>query len=125
MAPVNALETLEDVETTWRRHVNTALAADYARLFARLDVLVALRAPGFDVVRGWRQLQEDRLQARAAAPAGPRTGMDPPALDRFIQHYERLTRHMIASLADHADITIPVDRQHRIGAIQGLDRADK
>ncbi|MBC7520616.1 MAG: kinase [Sandarakinorhabdus sp.] len=124
-APVNALEALEDAEMTWRRHVNTALATGYARLFERLDVLMALQAPDFDVVRGWRQLQEDRLRARAGAQADVRTGMDAAALDRFIQHYERLTRHMLASLVDRADITIPVDRQHRIGAIQGLDRADK
>jgi D-glycerate 3-kinase len=51
--------------------------------------------------------------------------MDAAALDRFIQHYERLTRHMLATLGDRADITIAVDREHRIGAIQGLDRADK
>lgn len=120
-APVNALEAAEDPEMTWRRHVNAVLAGDYAALFARLDLLVVLQAPGFDVVRGWRQLQEDRLRARA----GPNAGMDAVAIDRFIQHYERLTRHMIEALPNTADIIIPIDREHRIGAIQGLDRADR
>ncbi|MFZ4688528.1 MAG: kinase [Polymorphobacter sp.] len=118
-APVNRLEADEDPQMTWRRHVNDALATGYARLFARLDLLVALRAPDFGVVRAWRQRQEEQLRARAGAGAG----MDDAALDRFIQHYERLTRHMLDTVPAPATITIIIDHQHKAGAIQGLDRA--
>lgn len=117
--PVNALEAIEDPDAVWVRHVNAALATGYARLFARLDLLVALTVPDIAVVRGWRQLQEDKLRTRK----GPQAGMDAAALDRFLAHYERLTRHMIETIPGVADITIPVDRDHKLGAIRFRDRA--
>jgi D-glycerate 3-kinase len=115
--PKNALEAAEDPDGLWRRHVNTALAADYARLFARLDQLVVLQAPDFASVRNWRALQEQKLIAVRG------TGMDAPTLTRFLQHYERLTRHMLADLPARADIVIPLDPQHNAGAILFKDRA--
>jgi D-glycerate 3-kinase len=113
--PVNALESMEDPDLTWRRAVNAALAGDYARLFARLDLLVALVAPDFSVVSGWRRQQELRLRRVGQ-------GMDDAALDRFIQHYERLSRHMLATMPGQADITVAIAENHTAGAIQGLDR---
>jgi D-glycerate 3-kinase len=117
VAPINALEAAEDADGRWRRHVNTALATTYARLFARLDQLIVLQAPDFASVRRWRALQEQKLIAARG------TGMDAPALDRFLQHYERLTRHMLADLGPRADIVIPIDHQHNAGAILFKDRA--
>jgi D-glycerate 3-kinase len=116
-APVNALEAAEDADGRWRRHVNTALATTYARLFAGLDQLIVLQAPDFTAVRNWRELQEQKLIAARG------TGMDAPALTRFLQHYERLTRHMLADLGPRADIVIPIDHQHNAGAILFKDRA--
>ncbi len=113
--PVNALESGEDPDLTWRRAVNAALAGGYARLFARLDLLVALVAPDFSVVRGWRRQAELPLRRQGQ-------GMDDAALDRFIQHYERLSRHMLATMPGLADVTIAIAADHTAGAIQGLDR---
>ncbi len=113
--PVNALESREDPDLTWRRAVNAALADGYARLFARLDLLVALVAPDFSVVRGWRRQQELPLREQGL-------GMDDVALDRFIQHYERLSRHMLATMPGQADLSIAIAENHTAGAIQGLDR---
>jgi D-glycerate 3-kinase len=117
VAPINVLEAAEDPDGRWRRHVNTALASGYARLFARLDQLIILQAPDFAAVRQWRALQEQKLIATRG------TGMDTAALDRFLQHYERLTRHMLESLPARADIVIPIDPQHNAGAILFKDRA--
>lgn len=115
--PINTLEAQEDPDGLWRRHVNTALATGYARLFARLDQLIVLQAPDFAAISRWRRLQEQKLIATRG------TGMDAPALTRFLQHYERLTRHMLADLPARADIVIPLDPEHKAGAILFKDRA--
>ncbi|TCU58061.1 D-glycerate 3-kinase [Novosphingobium sp. PhB57] len=106
-APINALERDEDPDAVWRRHVNCLLESTYAALFARIDRLVLLAAPGFEVVRGWRGQQEAVLRDRIArGEAQGSQVMDDPALDRFVQHYERLTRHILAEMPDRADLVL-------------------
>lgn len=101
--PVNALERDEDGDGRWRRYANDALAGDYQQLFARIDMLVLLAAPGFAVVRAWRTQQERALRAEAAP--GPAV-MSDAEIDRFIQHYERLTRHILTEMPGRADLTL-------------------
>jgi len=36
-------------------------------------------------------------------------GADEPCLERFIRHYERLTRHMLRTMPAYADIVIGID----------------
>lgn len=97
--PVNALEREEDARSIWRRYANRALAGPYRLLFQRLDMLIFLAAPGFEVVRDWRIEQEQSLRD-AGAPAA----MDDAQITRFIQHYERLTRHILAEMPARADL---------------------
>lgn len=113
--PLNALEREADPEGAWRRHVNHALATDYAALFARLDDNVFLRVPDFEAVRRWRGEQEARLLARTGQ------GMDTAQLDQFIAHYERLTRHMLATLPETADLVLTLGEDHGIVAVEQLD----
>ncbi len=102
--PVNALEAKEDAQGHWRRHANTALAGEYQQLWARIDRLILLAAPGWEVVHGWREQQEAGLRARAGADApGVMNGGE---VARFIQHYERLTQHMLAEMAGRADVVV-------------------
>ena len=109
-APVNALERDEDPDGVWRGFANAALAGAYAALFARLDRLVLLTAQDFAVVRAWRGQQEARLRARLAAEGrDPGLAMDDAALDRFVAHYERLTRWIAEDLPGAADVVIPLD----------------
>lgn len=108
--PVNALERDEDGDGRWRRWCNAALAGDYRRLWARLDLLVMLAAPDWSVVRGWRAEQEAAL--------GPRA-MDAAALARFVAHYERLTRHMLAEMPARADLLIALDPERRVVSVRG------
>ncbi len=115
--PVNVLEAIEDAKMVWRLHVNRALGEGYATLFARLDRLVMLRAPGFASVSRWRQAQEARLRARNGAGAG----MDEAAVTRFIQHYERLTRHMLEGLPASADLCFDLDESQRILRLHSRD----
>jgi D-glycerate 3-kinase len=111
-SPVNRLERDEDPDARWRRWVNTQLREHYAALWHRLDRLVLLQAPGFDVVMRWRNEQEQALRARAAPRALSRQ-----ALQRFLQHYERLSRHALATLPARADLRIVLDTRRRVSAI--------
>ena len=107
--PLNALERDEDAEGRWRRHCNDALRRDYPALWSRIDALWFLQPPGFGIVRTWRWQQEQALLARDPQ----RTGMDRAQLDRFIQHYERTSRHLLATLPAMAERVVALDAQRR------------
>ncbi|SCW67184.1 D-glycerate 3-kinase [Sphingobium faniae] len=113
--PVNALERDEDADGVWRRFVNEALAGLYQHLFARADRLVLLAAPGFEVVRRWRAQQEAQLRARAGSHgAGVMTDA---GIARFIQYYERLTRHILIEMPGRADLTIDLGSDRAVLAV--------
>lgn len=99
-SPVNALEADDDAAGAWRAHVNAELAGPYQALFGRLDEVVFLQAPSFEVVAGWRVEQEAKLRARTGL------GMDEAQIRRFVAHYERLTRWMLADMPRHAALTV-------------------
>jgi len=106
-APINALEAEEDASGRWRASVEAALAGPYQTLFGRLDRLILLKAPSFDQVYAWRAEQEARLARRLEASPDPaRRTMSPDELHRFIMHYERLTRHILAEMPSRADIVV-------------------
>ncbi|MCD9047670.1 kinase [Luteimonas sp. MHLX1A] len=114
LRPVNALERDEDRDGVWRRHCNDALARDYPPLWSRIDRLLLLAAPGFEVVPDWRWEQECAAQARNAADPG----MDRAQCDRFVQHYERVSRQALRTLPPRADLLVRLDarRSPRITA---------
>ena len=103
---INALEAQDDIDGRWRSFVNWSLKDDYAELFSQLDALVMLRIPSFEKVLEWRGLQERKM---AGEPA-----MDKSELRRFIMHFERLTRHMLARMPDYANTVIDLDDSHRM-----------
>lgn len=114
--PVNDLERAEDRAAVWRRYANNALATSYQALFAPIDLLVLLAAPGFDVVIEWRTQQEAALRARS--DTADATGlMDGRALARFVSHYERLTRHILKEMPARADLVAQLDAERGIRAI--------
>jgi len=117
--PVNALEHDEDPDGIWRRYANDALAADYQRLFARIDFLLLLAAPDFETVFDWRLQQETELQARSG-PEAPGV-MDANAIARFIRHYERLTRHILTEMPRRADLNVRLARDRSVLALEGKD----
>jgi D-glycerate 3-kinase len=109
-SPINALEREHDPGGTWRRFVNEALSRDYQRLFSRLHMLVLLEAPSFDVVYRWRVEQEHKLRDRSGDPQSLRI-MSDEQIARFISHYERLTRHILAEMPLRADIVVKLDAE--------------
>lgn len=111
--PINALERDEDPDGRWRQGVNAALAGPYQDLFALLDLQLLIAAPSFDCVLGWRREQEAKLAARRLSEGRAADAvMDDAALTRFVSHYERLTRHILADMPMRADglIALGADR---------------
>ena len=112
VAPINALERDEDPDGTWRRWSNAALARDYPPLWSRLDRLLFLQGPGFDIVPRWRWQQEQTLQA--AHP--DRKAMTQQQVERFVQFFERVSRQGMRTLPGIAARTIRLDgERHPIG----------
>lgn len=111
-APLNALERDEDAEGIWRRVSNAALAGAYQTLFARIDALILLEAPDIAAVVAWRRQQEDALRATSTG-AGV---MDDAAVARFVQHYERLTRHVLGEMPARANLVVPLSANRSLRA---------
>ena len=116
ISPVNRLEASEDVDGSWRKFVNNSLRSDFADTFGRLDSLLMLQAPSFEQVFAWRSLQEEKLKRHRAARVDADTSgvMNPEDIGRFIQHFERLTRHALNTLPRKADWVFHLDSQHRV-----------
>ncbi|MES2294893.1 MAG: kinase [Pseudomonadota bacterium] len=111
--PINALERDSDPDGRWRRYVNDALAGPYQHLFGRIEFLIFLKAPSFEVVAGWRKEQEAKLRARVGNASNVMTDAQ---IDLFVQYYERLTRFMLTEMPSRADalVTLDADR-HPLG----------
>jgi D-glycerate 3-kinase len=101
---LNALERDADAHGIWRAYCNHALAG-YAQLWQRIDRLLLLEAPGFDVVPEWRWQQEISLQA--AHPL--RHAMPRETVERFVLFFERVSRQALRTLPAIADLTIRID----------------
>ena len=115
-SPVNELEAKEDPEGVWRNYVNQRLRDDYAELFARLNLLIMLQVPEMECVLEWRSLQEHKLAMRHKG-TGTSKIMTQAELQRFIMHYERLTRDMLQRMPDYADIVLRLNRDHLIDGV--------
>ncbi|RLA48997.1 MAG: hypothetical protein DRQ97_02185 [Gammaproteobacteria bacterium] len=113
--PVNALERDEDPEGHWRSYVNAVLAREFEPLYRRVDEWVMLRAPSFDCVYRWRMEQEQKLAASTAAGGSHRI-MDAAQISRFIQYYERLTRHCLEHLQEQVHHLYTLDEQRQVTA---------
>ena len=109
--PANSLERDEDSDGNWRRWVNTMLRAHYEPVWRSLDTLILVQAPSFEVVEYWRGEAERNLRER-----GDTRAMSDAELVRFIAHYERLSRHSLATLPERADRVLHLDAQHLVTA---------
>jgi D-glycerate 3-kinase len=110
-APVNALERDEDRGGAWRAFTRARLAHDYQDFFDRFDAFVYLQAPSFEIVHAWRLQQEEETLRRQLSQAERR------ALERFIEHYERITRSMLAG-AHRANWIAHLDESRRVVSIE-------
>lgn len=106
--PVNELEACDDPDGKWRRYVNEILLREFESLYALVDLWVMLAAPSFDCVYQWRLEQEQKLASRSCGEGI----MSASQLSRFIQFYERITRHCLAQLPGRSHYVYQLD-QHR------------
>ncbi|RAK61858.1 kinase [Phenylobacterium hankyongense] len=105
--PVNDLERDDDPQAVWRTYVNDQLDRPYQELFARYQELIMLKAPSFETVLVWRTEQEHKLRARTGQ------GMSDAEVARFIAHYERLTRWILAEMPERARWVVQLDETRR------------
>ncbi|HED13875.1 MAG TPA: hypothetical protein ENI62_09535 [Gammaproteobacteria bacterium] len=108
---LNTLEKEDDTQCIWRLAVNQQLAGPYRQWFAMLNKLVLLQIPDFSWVQVWRGLQEEKLLSARPQRAG-HSKFDAYKLQRFIMHYERLTRYILQEMPQRADLVIPIDPAH-------------
>ena len=109
LAPLNPLERDEDPDGVWRHWANTALREDYPPLWSRIQRMLLLQAPGFELVPLWRWQQECTLQA--AHPQ--RRPMTRPQVERFVQYFERISRQALHTLPAIADRSVRLDAARR------------
>jgi D-glycerate 3-kinase len=110
LEPINLLEREEDASGDWRRYVNDQIKGGYSELFATLDALIFLQAPGFDAVYRWRLEQEKKLAA--VAPGDAAGIMNSKQIARFIQYYERITKLNLATLPGTANVVLELNENH-------------
>ncbi len=113
--PINELERNEDPDGVWRNIVNRALEDEYRRLFGLIDVQLMLKVDSMERVFEWRRLQEHKLKAkmaRSGTDASELKTMSDTEVDRFIMHYERITRHRLEEMPERADILFFLDHTH-------------
>ncbi len=107
---VNPLEVSEDADNVWRCYVNQCLKEDYPSLFSQLDLLLMLKIPRWEMVMRWRSKQEEQLAVRRSGGGV----MDKAALQRFVMHYERLTRHQLIEMPARADLVFELNEEQRV-----------
>lgn len=110
--PVNTLEAQEDPQGQWRRYVNEVLERDFGPLYDLVDQWVMLGAPSFDCVYRWRLEQEQKLAERSSGDAI----MSAAEVARFIQFYERITRHCLQQLPSRVHYFYQLDEQRQVTA---------
>ncbi len=113
VALINALERTEDVDGVWRRAANARLADGQGLLTTGFDAILFLKAPRFEVVLDWRCEQEAGLRGIAPSALG---SDDRAEMARFIAHFERITRHMLAG-GVRADTVVRLDQDRRVAGV--------
>jgi len=114
--PINELEENEDSDGIWRNYANEQLSNYNNKIFQQADMSIMLKAPDFNSIYEWRTLQENKLMDATTSRNNLKI-MSPAELQRFIQHYERISRHTLDHLPSTADIVIPISKNHDIKEI--------
>ncbi|NOR51900.1 MAG: hypothetical protein GQ470_04705 [Gammaproteobacteria bacterium] len=113
-APINLLEEQEDPGGEWRSYVNQQLQHNYPPLFELMDALIMLEIPDYKKVLEWRTLQESKLKKGVN---GENQIMGSEQIERFVMHFERLTRHILMEMPARADILLSINNRHQIDKV--------
>lgn len=107
---VNDLERYEDEAGKWRCYVNEQLKNNYSPLFSHINYLIYLQIPSFEKVYEWRWWQEQQLPKTDNATSRI---MNRQELNRFIAHFERITKWMMTTMPLLSDVVITVGDDHQ------------
>ena len=117
--PINELEKIEDIDSTWRRYVNQQIKQLYQPIYDRFDGLAVLLAPSFECVFEWRLKQEQKLIDKLGTAVNDSDGiMSPEQIKRFISHYQRITEHGLLTLPTKANWILRLQADHAINELQ-------
>lgn len=117
--PINRLEAEQDPDGTWRRYVNRQLAeGGYQEAFKQASTCFFFAAPDFETVFEWRWQQEQQLARRSSGAAI----MTREQVREFVMYFERISRQMLKDLPEHANLTIFLDKDHRVARPPGRKR---
>jgi D-glycerate 3-kinase len=111
--PVNTLEQQEDSLGVWRTYANRQLKQHYQPLYDVMDYWVMLKAPSFKNVLSWRHEQEQKL-AKSVQGQQAFGIMNEEQINNFIQYYQRLTEHGLATLPTDCNRVFELDSNRSI-----------
>jgi len=118
LQPVNSLEQEEDAKALWRSYVNEQLAGPYVEVFSFIDILIMMKVPDMKNVFDWRLLQEKKLEITSAKQLKSNLKvMSEEELNRFIMHYERITRFSLEEMPSRADVVMELNDSHQIHCV--------
>lgn len=118
--PINQLEQEMDADGLWRKTINQFLTQDYKTLFSKIDLMVWMQAPHYNVIYGWRNKQERMLENHLHDIHGVLLDtidlkvMTEKELKHFMQYYERLTRHLLAVMPSQADVLFKLNEAQEV-----------
>ena len=107
---INSLEKTFDKNNIWRNYYNSKLRNEYKNLFSLFDKQIFIQAPTFKNILNWRYAQEKNN----AYKTHNKNFMSLSDLKRFIQHYEKLTKWMMQTMPNKADMLIKIDNNQKI-----------
>ncbi len=108
---INKLEKNFDEKKVWRNYYNEMLKDDYYRLFSLFDKIIYLKTPSFKYVLNWRIKQEKMMKKNNNKI------MTKNEIQKFILHYEKLTKWMMKTLPNNANLVIHIDNNQKIKKI--------
>ncbi len=112
--PINVLEKKYDKKLIWRKKVNNELKNMYKVIFKLINKLIFLQVPSLKYVYKWRLLQEKKMSLNSNKVKT----MSNVQIKNFIMYYERITLQMIKDLSNSSDITVRLDKKHRLSSIK-------
>ena len=72
-----------------------------------VDIWAMLQAPSFDCIHDWRQEQEEKLRAKVEQDQTITINhsqlMNSEQLATFVQHFQRITEHMLKEMPSRVD----------------------
>ena len=110
---INKLESDLDKNNIWRNFYNEKLQNDYKKIFKLFDLKIYMQPPSFKYVYKWRADQERKGLSKSVN----KKYMNKKQLDRFIQHYEKITKWMVKSMPAEADMLIKVNKNQMVKKI--------